>query len=159
TLALAQGGAVTAIFTASWPALHAADKLGLLDVLPVRISQGAPRYWSEAERFPALPDLMPTWQMIAMEVQAFWDTYLQRLNAVGFDVVRDQLGDLVEAHGRIALACHERDVSECHRGPRGLSGWLETHGMTIAEWQAPGEQLDFFTNINSAGTGAGRSST
>lgn len=55
------------LFTASWSTLHQASAAGPLPVQPVRISRGAPRFWPEADAFPAVDELMPDGWMFAIK--------------------------------------------------------------------------------------------
>jgi hypothetical protein len=126
---------VTELFTASWKALF--DCRDDLDVVPVRISRGVPRYWPAAAGFPALADLMPEpWMMGIDDLEKFGRVYRRKLHEIGLDAIRAQLDDLAAAYQRPpALACFEADPAGCHRGPAfGFARWWESKtGISIPE--------------------------
>jgi hypothetical protein len=118
-----------ALFTASWSTLHTAIRVGgVLPVQPVRISRGLPRFWPEAELFPAIPELFPPgWVFaVAKTDPARADRgYRRGLHVLGVDRVRALL-DSVQTNDRpLALCCFETDPKDCHRGPTGFAGWWE----------------------------------
>ena len=72
------------LFTASWRALAEASMLGPLAVQPVRISRGAPRFWPEADTFPAVDDLMPDgWMFAIKDLEKFGRCYRRKLHTIG----------------------------------------------------------------------------
>jgi hypothetical protein len=127
---------VTAICTASWSALYAhRDRL---DVTPVRISRGGPRYWPEAADFPAVELLMPDgWMMGIADFEKFGRCYRRKLHIAGLPAVMAAL-DAIPAN-RVALTCFEPDCHDCHRGPAfGFARWwFGKTGELIAEWEPP----------------------
>jgi hypothetical protein len=114
------------LFTASWRTLADASTVGSLPVQPVRISRGAPRFWPEAEAFPAVSELMPPgWTFSIKDMERFGRAYRRGLHTIGLPRIRALL-DAIDADGRpLALACFETDPADCHRGPLGFAGWWE----------------------------------
>lgn len=120
---------MTALYTASWRALHLhSDQLG--DVQVVRISRGVPKFWPEAQSFPAIDLLMPDGWMLGVDGDRFWAAYTAKLDRIGVDAIRSVLDGI---GGPCALACFEADPESCHRGPRGFSGWWRARGETVEE--------------------------
>ena len=114
------------LFTASWRALAEASMLGPLAVQPVRISRGAPRFWPEADTFPAVDDLMPDgWMFGIKDLEKFGRCYRRKLHTIGLTRIRVLLDAIASGAGSrpLALACFEADVATCHRGPLGFAGW------------------------------------
>jgi Protein of unknown function, DUF488 len=135
---------VSAIFTASWSALYAADKAGRLDVQPVRISRGLPRFWPAARGFPYLEALAPEfWMLGTQNPGTFRRAYLQKLDTAGPEVIQAELDDLIARYGpRLILLCFESDRADCHRGL--AAEWLgEKLGIAVPELNLAGEQLQF----------------
>lgn len=126
-----------ALFTASWAELH--RHRDHLDVQPVRISRGLPKFWPEAAGFPALDDLMPDgWMLGIKDIEKFGRCYRRKLHVIGFDAIQGQLEALGAEYGRPpALACFEADPATCHRGPVfGFAAWwLGQCGEVIEEWE------------------------
>jgi hypothetical protein len=114
------------IFTASWRTLADASMAGPLPVQPVRISRGTPRFWPEADAFPAVDELMPDgWMFGIKDLEKFGRCYRRKLHTIGLPRLRALL-DAIDADGRpLALACFETDSADCHRGPLGFAGWWE----------------------------------
>lgn len=131
---------MTELFTASWRALWQADKAGALDVRPVRISRGAPKFWPQAETFPAVDALMPEpWMLGIKDVERFGRAYRRKLHTIGLVSIQAQLDKLGGDDPRpLALACFEEDAATCHRGPTfGFAGWYEKQsGVVVPEWTA-----------------------
>ncbi len=126
---------MSALYTCSWRTLF--DRRDDLDVLPVRMSRGVPKFWAAAEGFPALADLMPEpWMLGIKDLEKFGRCYRRKLHTIGLEAIQAQLYDLVDAYQRpLALACFETDPNECHRGPAfGFARWWqERTGQRVPE--------------------------
>jgi hypothetical protein len=122
--------------TSSWSALFAASKAGTLDVLPVRISVGVPKFWPQAAAFPYIEALAPV-GIRHLEGQVFEAAFLRRLDDIGVDAILDQLRSLqAEAVPvPLALTCFEPAGEPCHR--RIVARWLGG----VPEWEPPTNQL------------------
>lgn len=114
------------IYTASWRVLAEASTAGELPVQPVRISRGTPRFWPDADAFPAIDALMPDgWMFGIKDLEKFGRCYRRKLHVIGLPRIRALL-DAIDADGRpLVLACFETNPAECHRGPLGFAGWWE----------------------------------
>ncbi len=136
---------MTALYTASWSTLH--RHRDRLNVRPVRISRGVPKFWPEAADFPALDDLMPDgWMLSINDLEKFGRAYRRKLHVIGFERIHAQLDQLAAECGRpLALACFEADCNTCHRGPAfGFAAWwLGQCGELVAEWEPPAAQMSF----------------
>lgn len=127
---------MTQLYTASWSALYAASKAGRLEVLPVRISRGGPRFWPAAKSFPALGDLMPEgWMLGIKHADRFFAAYREKLDRTGVEAITRQLDALYGRAGEpLALACFEPfGGPPCHRHE--FSRWYEAK-TEIPEWGA-----------------------
>jgi hypothetical protein len=135
------------LFTGSWSALYRADEAGQLDVQPVRISRGVPKFWPAAQAFPTVPDLMPDASMLKLPSYRFWPAFWEKLDRVGVESIERQLAELAAQYPRpLALACFEKSSIDCHRGPRGFAGWWsEKTGETTAEFEPRPTQLDLLS--------------
>jgi len=136
------------IFTASWRTLAEAGAAGTLDVTPVRISRGAPKFWPAAAGFAAVDELMPDGWMMGVytataakegpqaAMEKFGRCYRRRLHTQGLTRIQARLDAIAEQHeGKpLALACFEDRVEDCHRGPSGFAGWYERKtGVRVPE--------------------------
>lgn len=149
---------MSAFVTAGWSAPHVhRDRL---DVQPVRISRGVPKFWPEAGDFPALDDLMPDgWMLTISDLERFGRAYRRKLHVLGFEAIRARLDDLAGEHDRpLALACFEADCRTCHRGPTfGFAAWwLGQCGELVPEWEPPATQMSFDVQTTVSNVGAQR---
>jgi len=130
----------TALCTTSWRRLWEDHKANKLDVAPVSISLGLPKYWPQARAFPYLPDLAPDPSMLGMDEAGFMGAYFQKLNRIGIDSINAQLSQIREASGgqTLALCCFERFSVDCHRSLFS-SFWARMTGELIEE--LPRDQL------------------
>lgn len=134
------------VLTGSWRALHNAVRAGRVDVttdvLPVRISRGAPKFWPEAASFPALAELTPDgWMFGIKDDEKFNRAFRRRLHTIGFERIEQALDDLLIAYCRpLVLCCFEAAENglaprNCHRGPEGFAGWYRSQGgAPVPEW-------------------------
>lgn len=122
------------LFTASWRAVWTASKAGELDVAPVRISIGVPRFWlPEARSFPATEELMPRGLLGIQDRDEFEIAYIARLDEIGPDRIRDAL-KRVYVGKPLVLLCFESRPEDCHRGK--AARWLTEHGFgPVPEWE------------------------
>ena len=99
------------IYTASWSTLHTAIRVGgVLPVQPVRISRGLPRFWPEAERFPAISELFPPGWVFAVaktDPERADRGYRRGLHVLGVDRVRALLESSRVDDRPLALCCFE----------------------------------------------------
>jgi len=117
------------IVTASWTALY--QQRHALEVTPIRISLGIPKFWHAAEAFPAPTVLMPSGWMFDLESAAFDVAYLTKLDRIGVDRIRARLATIPSA-GNLALACFEADPAHCHRGLL-AAWWFKQTGEVVPE--------------------------
>lgn len=125
------------LFTASWSALY--RRRDQLDVQPVRISRGVPKFWPAAERFPAVELLMPEgWALAKSRREPDWTgfeaAYRHKLDAAGVYAIRRLLTDLAADGRPCVLACFERERADCHRG-QFATWWQDRTSEPIEEWQ------------------------
>ena len=117
------------LLTASWRALY--ERRHDLEVMPVRISRGRPRYWPQSASFPYVPELAPTREEFHLPDAEFDPAYLARLDSIGIDRIRERL-DAIGSGRPLALCCYERLPRDCHRGLF-AEWWLEQTGVEIPE--------------------------
>jgi hypothetical protein len=125
------------VVTASWRALWEASRAGTLDVAPVRISLGRPKFWPQ--EFLFLPDLAPDGWMRPLHGEQFRDAYVAKLDRIGVDPIYGQLvvaRDACRAE-TIALCCFEPSYRDCHRGLL-AAWWLHRTGEL---WEEIGQEV------------------
>jgi hypothetical protein len=112
-----------------------ADRAGVLWAQPVRTSRGLPRFWPEAEAFPAVELLMPDFWMFGIkDAENFGRCYRRKLHIAGLARVSSRLDELVAECGKpLALACFESDRLDCHRGQI-AAVWERWTGEAIPEF-------------------------
>jgi hypothetical protein len=124
------------LFTAAWSTLHMADQAGVLWAVPVRTSRGLPRFWPEAEAFPALELLMPEgWHfgVWAKDRDKGDRCYRRKLHIAGLELVSRRLHQIAaDCGGPLALACFENLPADCHRGQFAL-WWQRKTGERVPE--------------------------
>lgn len=142
-----QGRFRSRLFTSSWTALWQISKRGPLPVIPVRISNGLPRFWPDAETFPVCAELIPP-KWIAFgdqDREKAKKGYLGKLDTIGIDRIAARLDEIAKQHGMmpLALLCYEQDPAECHRS--WVADWFQEHtGVEVPEVEpAPPAQIGF----------------
>ena len=134
---------MTQIFTSSWSALHgavSAQSWGPLDIVPVRISRDAPKFWPRAQSFPAIEDIIPDrWMLSLKDLDRAGQAYRQKLDEIGVEQVRAQIDQLAAKYQRpLVLACFDTDFHYRHRAPKfSFDVWYELQtGIEVPEWEA-----------------------
>jgi hypothetical protein len=123
------------LYTASWSALYAHHDR--LDVQPVRISRGVPKFWPEAADFPAVELLMPDgWMLRIADFEKFGRCFRRKLHIAGMPAVMAALDAIPGVRNRLALVCFEADHRTCHRD-HFARWWFGKTGELIDEWQPP----------------------
>jgi Protein of unknown function, DUF488 len=111
------------LFTSRWASPLLCD----LDVMPVGISRGVPRF-KVSYRYKLLRLLAPSRE--AFEIRGdneFDEVYVAGLEEIGMEKIAATLVRISEQHdGKpLALLCFEPVGEPCHR--RVLAGWIERH--------------------------------
>lgn len=129
------------LFTSRWQAVWRAERthgLENLDLMPVRISRGKPRFWPEAKNLPYVEVLAPVPAEFKIgNRDRFTRHYRDRLDGVGLKVVEAELRGIFESYSRpLVLLCYE-DVPPsgpdwCHRQVFG-EWWKDQTGFGVPE--------------------------
>lgn len=107
--------------------------------VPVRTSNGAPRYRLGYQLQHVAPELIPPWPLVRADLPAseFADRYRAGLDQIGLERILDRLHVIAAAEGgrRLVLLCFD-DLSKpgmwCHR--RIAADWLEKRtGLGVPE--------------------------
>jgi hypothetical protein len=126
----AEQAGVLRLYTSRWQNRD----LEKLDVVPVGISRGTPRF-PVSYRYRRLPDLYPDGWMFGIEDDArFNEAYCKKLDRIGVDRIAAQLERISreEGGGDLALLCYEADPARCHRSAFS-SWWFEQTGQRVEE--------------------------
>jgi uncharacterized protein (DUF488 family) len=118
------------LYTSRWQN-RALEKL---DVVPVGISRGTPRF-PLRYRYRRLPDLYPDGWMFGIEDDArFNEAYRKKLDRLGADRIAEGLARISREEGGadLALLCYEADPARCHRSAF-ASWWQERTGQDVQE--------------------------
>ncbi len=110
-----------------------------LDVVPVGISRGTPRF-PVRYRYRRLPDLYPDGWMFGIEDDArFNEAYRKKLDRLGVDRIAEGLARISREEGGadLALLCYEADPARCHRSAF-AAWWRERTGQEVPELQSRG---------------------
>ena len=127
------------LYTSRW----ANPDLAHLDVVPVGISRGVPR-WPLPYRYKLLRLLAPSREVFALQdLKKFEQAYLAGLEEIGAEKIAQALQKISDEHDRspLVLLCYENiyDGKTCHR--RVFAGWWEEQtGQKVPEL-APGTVL------------------
>lgn len=118
------------LFTSRW----ANPALARLDVVPVGISRGTPKY-TLPYRYRMARLLAPSRETFAIEdLEEFRSSYVADLEGVGLDRIVGLLRRIGAEEGNrpLCLLCYERFPAECHRAM--FSRWFETRtGIAVPE--------------------------
>jgi uncharacterized protein YeaO (DUF488 family) len=121
---------VTELYTSRW----ANRDLAHLDVVPVGISRGVPR-WRTPYRYKLLRLLAPSREAFGIsEPQEFERAYKAELEKIGLERIVSELWRISEEHGGrpLVMLCWERPGEFCHR--RVLADWIEKNvGVEVPE--------------------------
>jgi hypothetical protein len=98
--------------TGRWRDLWEASKVGTLDLQPVRISLGVPRFWPAARAFPYVVELAPVGLLHLDDRDEFTRRYRDRLDRSGIDAIMACLEAIVAAGERVAMLCCFEDVTK-----------------------------------------------
>lgn len=110
-----------------------------LDVVPVGISRGTPRF-PVRYRYRRLPDLYPDGWMFGIEDDArFNEAYRKKLDRLGVDKIAEGLARISREEGGadLALLCYEADPARCHRSAF-AAWWFGKTGQEVPELQSRG---------------------
>lgn len=121
------------LFTSRWQHKWLAD----LDVIPVGISRGTPRF-PVPYRYRLVRELAPEREMFGLDERDFTAAYTAMLDRIGLDAIMEKLAKISAEHGNrpLALLCYEPADQFCHRHV--LRDWLHEHGIEIKELE-PGD--------------------
>jgi hypothetical protein len=102
----------------------------------VRISRGKPKFWSAAERFPAVDELMPDGWMLSKSTDPAKAecAYRHKLTTIGLERIAARLDAIADECGGLplCLCCFEADRADCHRS--WAAAWLhEQTGLAVPE--------------------------
>jgi hypothetical protein len=118
------------LYTSRW----ANRELAHLDVVPVGISRGVPR-WRTPYRYKLLRLLAPSREAFGIsEPQEFERAYRAGLEKIGLEGIVSELWRISEEHGGrpLVMLCWERPGEFCHR--RVLADWIEKNvGVEVPE--------------------------
>ena len=121
------------LFTSRW----ANRDLAHLDVTPVGISRGVPR-WRLPYRYKKLPMLAPSREAFRIEdPKEFERVYRTELEEIGAERITQALRVISQEHGGKPLVClcWERSGEFCHRRVW-ADWWLEQTGQRVPELEA-----------------------
>ncbi len=123
------------VFTSRWQN----QELAHLDLVPVGISRGVPRF-PVRYRYRRLPDLYPDGWMLSIEDDArFEKVYVKKLDRLGVDEIATRLLKISQEEGGkpLVLLCFEADPKDCHRRMVARF-WHDKTGEVVEELQSCG---------------------
>lgn len=117
------------IFTSYYGRTKQLKKAG---IEPVAISRGVPKWYFGAQ----YQALAPTWAMMRMTLDQYWERYEEILKSLDPSFVLKEIQECVSADAKgIALVCYEKNPEECHRSA--VAKWLNEAGYDVKEWEPP----------------------
>jgi hypothetical protein len=124
---------ISRVFSSSWSNLWQASKRAPLPVVPARTSRGVPKFYSGADRFPVVEELLvPGWAFSERDDGKVERAYLHQLRRYGVDRIAARL-QAIEDEWELqpCIVCFERLSSQCHRS--WAARWLGEHGIVVVE--------------------------
>lgn len=128
------------LITTSWRTALRLDVAAALDFVPVRTSEGLPRFWPQANRLPEVEALKPV-GLRNLHGDEFDRRYFERLDSFGVDEIRAQFAKVRKHpasagywHLPLGLLCfeHVEKGESCHR--RLFAGWWQRNtGEVVPE--------------------------
>jgi uncharacterized protein DUF488 len=122
-----------------------------LDVVPVGISRGTPRF-PVRYRYLRLPDLYPDGWMFGIEGDAeFNKAYRKKLDRIGADRIGAALKGISDEEGGkdLCLLCFEADPARCHRSAF-AAWWEERTDQELPELESCGRSRNRDTRTGSS---------
>lgn len=135
------------LYTARYASKAAAEAVATGKLVPVAISNGAPRFPSAVKAVAKCEELCPPWELVkaakaGTETKAtFQGKYYKHLDRIGVVGIRQRLGGIMKAlelpeDQALVLLCFEdlsKDDEWCHRRMF-ASWWLTKTGEAVGEW-------------------------
>ena len=130
------------LVTSNWATIAKLAKTDVpLEVQPIRISVGIPRYYGAWARSVPCVNALAPWGLIGGKAapkskRGFKSRYIERLEEAGVEEIRKQLAEAADQSGRpLALLCYENlDKSWCHRRMF-AAWWQEQTGEKVPEFK------------------------
>ena len=113
------------------------NKLVRAGIEPVAICRGKPKWFNGR----SVDELAPTWQMMKMPLDEFWDSYERMLAKKSASEIASKVWSGKRSGFRaVALMCYEKNQEECHRSV--VAKWMRGNGIEVNEWGKDSEKKE-----------------